>query len=403
MRPKKGQVKYYQNQGQKYYTNYSGRVGRKFLPSIEVLPQWGDAILSIEFNALVGARVVPPEGETLVNCGRVERYNSEIYDKLTVRHERPLEKTERKRYQVTTGDDPVLLKLAKDKAGNVYATDAILAVLMCTTKSMYSWDLIVQKKGDDLYFDKRDESSFDYLTVNENATEPPADEDPLLPCNTVDELHKEATFLNFSFSQQLLVKDEDKAYKFPESNPFQSASDAAVASVAYFYRKWDLGDGIAVVSRTEVDGYKSDRSKDTPSFVVIKAINEYDPKVTGGWRTRLESQKAGCFATEVKNNSNKLAKWAIQASLAGADEIKLGYVARVNPRDQYNHIILAITSHRPPEFVKEIGVDMGKLWFTLKVIISELKKLEDGKFIILREGNKKQLLVYRIDQEDKQT
>jgi len=270
---------------------------------------------------------------------------------------------------------------------------------MCATKSMYSWDLILQKKDGDLIFDKRDASTFDYLTVNENATEPPADEDPTLPCNTVDELHKEATFLNFSFSQQLLVKDEDKCLRFPEKNPFHSGNDAGVASVAYFYRKWDLGDGIQVVARTEIDGYKSERGKEKPLFVVIKALNEYDPKITGNWRSKLESQKSGCFATEVKNNGNKLAKWAVQCSLAGADELKLGYVSRVNPRDTYNHVILAITTHKPADFAKEIGIDVGRLWGGLKYIISELYKLPDGKYIILREGNKKQLVIYRTDLE----
>jgi len=207
--------------------------------------------------------------------------------------------------------------------------------------------------------------------------------------------------LNFSFSQQLLIKDDDKAYKFPEKNPFHSG-DQGVASVAYFYRKWDLGDGIQLVSRTEVDGYKSEPKKEKPSFVVIKALNEYDPKITGSWRSKLESQKAGCFATEVKNNGNKLAKWAVQSILAGADELKLGYVSRVNPKEQYNHLILAITSHKPADFAKEIGVDIAKLWAGLKYIITELKKLEDGKYIILREGNKKQLLIYMTDKEEVQ-
>jgi len=214
------------------------------------------------------------------------------------------------------------------------------------------------------------------------------------PSNNVDELHKEATFLNFSFSQQLLLKDDDKSYKFPESNPFYSTSDNSVASVAYQYRKWDLGEGINLLARTEVDGYKSDRGK--PALLVIKAVNEYDPKITGGWRSKLESAPAGCFATEVKNNSNKLARWAVQAHLAGADEIKLGYVSRANPRDHFSHVILMVKSHKPNDFAKEIGIDFGKLWAILKYIISEMKKLDDGKYIMMREGTKKQLVIYRM-------
>lgn len=44
--------------------------------------------------------------------------------------------------------------------GNVYATDAILACLMCCTRSNYSWDIVIEKVGDKLFFDKRDNTEF---------------------------------------------------------------------------------------------------------------------------------------------------------------------------------------------------------------------------------------------------
>jgi hypothetical protein len=51
------------------------------------------------------------------------------------------------------------LQLAKT-VGNVFATDAILATLMCCTRSVNSWDIIVQRVGNKLFFDKRDNSDF---------------------------------------------------------------------------------------------------------------------------------------------------------------------------------------------------------------------------------------------------
>ena len=85
-------------------------------------------------------------------------------------------------HKVTTTDDPVIRKvidstyfsvlltinelflfqLAKTE-GNVYATDSILATLMCSIRSNYSWDIIVQKVGGKLFFDKRDDSEFGKL------------------------------------------------------------------------------------------------------------------------------------------------------------------------------------------------------------------------------------------------
>ena len=76
----------------------------------------------------------------------------------------------------------------------VYATDAIIATLMTCTRSVYPWDVVVIRKGSLLFFDKREKSNFDMLTVNENASEPPQD---------YFNLSSEATLIDRYFSQQV--------------------------------------------------------------------------------------------------------------------------------------------------------------------------------------------------------
>ena len=46
---------------------------------------------------------------------------------------------------MTTTDDPVIEKLAEEEKGNVFATDAILAHLMAAPRTIYPWDIVVQK------------------------------------------------------------------------------------------------------------------------------------------------------------------------------------------------------------------------------------------------------------------
>lgn len=58
------------------------------------------------------------------------------------------------------------------------------------------------------------------------------------------------------------------------------------------------------------------------------------------WRQKLETQRGAVLANELKNNANKLAKWTAAAHISGTDMIKLGYVSRVTPKDNYNHAIL---------------------------------------------------------------
>lgn len=206
-------------------------------------------------------------GEDIVCCGTLEYYDKS-YDRVNLKHEKPLQRIDRIfhtvrflyflfliyfyinynlkfliSFQVTTTDDPVIRRLSKN-VGTVYATDTILATLMCCTRSNYSWDIVIEKIGDKLFMDKRDGTEFDLLTVNETSVEPPQDESN--PLNSPRNLALEATFINHNFSQQVLRSGSgEPRYKFPEANPFVSEEEEGeVASVGYRYRKWDLNNGV---------------------------------------------------------------------------------------------------------------------------------------------------------------
>lgn len=96
-------------------------------------------------------------------CGSLEYYDK-TYDRVNVKNEKALQRIDRIFHTVTTTDDPVIRKLSKTE-GNVYATDAILATLMCCTRSNYSWDIVIEKIGDKLFFDKRDNTEFGNLII----------------------------------------------------------------------------------------------------------------------------------------------------------------------------------------------------------------------------------------------
>jgi len=87
--------------------------------------------------------------------------------------------------------------------GNVFATDEILATIMCCTRSNYSWDVVIEKLGTKVFLDKRDNTQFDLLTVNETSQEPPMDEEGSI--NSVHSLAMEATLINHNFSQQVCL------------------------------------------------------------------------------------------------------------------------------------------------------------------------------------------------------
>jgi translation initiation factor 3 subunit D len=286
--------------------------------------------------------------------------------------------------------------LAVKKVANVYATDSVLVVLMADLRSAYSFDIVVTKDVDgNIFLDKRD-PSFDLLSVNENSNEPPLDEaDPTF--NSVEPLHKEATTCNENFSQQVLFKEgEGIEFSFPNQNPFASIGDL-LPSVSYEYKTFDLGDNVKICVRTELDSFEVTEIKNVQKTrnILVKSLLEYDQKVTGGWRMKLENQKAGCFATELKNNNCKLTKWVLQAHMSGASNLKLGWISRINGNDPYVHSILGVTDHPMREITSELGIDMTQVWGGLKHIVSSLQKQPEGSYILVRDPTKKNIYIYK--------
>uniref|UniRef100_A0A8C8I5Q6 Eukaryotic translation initiation factor 3 subunit D n=2 Tax=Oncorhynchus TaxID=8016 RepID=A0A8C8I5Q6_ONCTS len=210
--------------------------------SVEVRSDW-EVKEEMDFPRLMKMRYMEVEDPTDIECCGALEYYDKAFDRVTTRNEKPLKSIKRIFHTVTTTDDPVIRKLAKTQ-GNVFATDAILATLMCCTRSVNSWDIIVQRVGNKLFFDKRDNSDFDLLTVSETGGE---------------------------------------RHKFPNPNPFveEDIDKSEVASVAYRYRRWKLGEDIDLIVRCEHDGVMTGANGEV-SFINVKTLNEWDSRVREG-------------------------------------------------------------------------------------------------------------------------
>lgn len=366
--------------------------------SVFVQPSW-EILEEMDFPRLTKLNLPPnllSEPEDIYVCGALEYYDKS-YDRITSKQGKILQQVNRVSHKVTTTDDPIIRKLSKSD-GNVFATDAIIATLMCAPRSVLSWDILVQKVGNKLFFDKRDSSDFDLLTVHETAIEVPSVEDPTQSVNSPRHLALEATYINHNFSQQVLKMGEEK-FEFPNPNPFIDNEETnEVSSVAYRYRKWKLGDDVTLVVRSEHDAVTKGPN-DKIQFMNIKAFNEWgDSKTTNNmdWRQKLDVQRGAVLASELKNNSNKLAKWTIQALLSGSDVLKFGYVSRVHAKDSSKHIILGTQSFGPTEFAHQINLNMQNAWGILKCIIDYCMKLPEGKYLLLKDPNKPLLVLYGV-------
>lgn len=332
----------------RYGAGRGGRGGRRFGwrdfdkpqrlrdASVNIKPDW-KLLEEIDFSRLSKLNLETDEGEDVENYGSLYYYDKN-YDKVTPKGpEKRLQISERAYYNPTTSEDPVIQQLAERDEATIFATDQILSMLMCAPRSINPWDILILRQGNKVFLDKREGAGFEFVSVNENAVDPPMDSpDGKDSINAPQALSLEATFINLNFAHQVVSESQDRKVSFENENPFYNPSEETepLASKGYKYRRFDLSlseeEPVHIIVRTEVDAVIKNPVGKGDQFMTIKALNEFDDKAQGAggapnWRDKLVSQKGAVIATEMKNNSCKLARWATQAILAKADLMKIGY------------------------------------------------------------------------------
>ncbi|KAK9478374.1 eukaryotic translation initiation factor 3 subunit D [Lipomyces japonicus] len=376
--------------------------------SVAISSEW-KIIEEIDFNRLAKLALDIKDGEDVETYGFTYYYNKS-FDRTGVAEKR-LQVIDTLSYNPTTSDDPVIQQLAEKDEAKIFATDSILSMLMCAPRSVYPWDIVVIREGDKLFFDKREGGPLDFVTVNENAIDPPVEvSDPAgKEINTPSSLALEATFINQNFAAQA-VREEEGKHEFSHPNPFYNPEEETepLGSRGYRYRKFDLSSAteeepINLIVRTEVDGAVRNANGEE-SLITIKALNEFDPRAPGAggaldWRLKLSTQRGAVVATEMKNNSCKLARWTTQSILAGADQMKVGFVSRANPKDKTRHVILGVVGYKPREFANQMNLSLANGWGIARSIIDRCLNLPEGKYVIVKDPNKPTIRLYDVPQD----
>ncbi|KAK4170432.1 hypothetical protein QBC43DRAFT_249931 [Cladorrhinum sp. PSN259] len=373
--------------------------------SINIKADW-QLLEEIDFNRLGKLNLDADEGEDIDSYGFVNYYDRS-YDKPPVKNaERKLTPVDRAAYNVTTSVDPVIQELADKDEATIFATDSVLSMLMCAPRSVYSWDIVINRVGNKVFLDKRDNATLDLVTVNENAADAPleASEGSKDSINQPGALAEEATYINHNFANQVVL--ENQKVDMAKENPFYSAEEKVpAASKGYKYRRFDLStsdeDPMYLVVRTEVDAVQRNAINGDDQFITVHALNEFDSKAQGSggaldWRTKLVSQRGAVVATEMKNNSCKLARWTVQSILAKADVMKLGFVSRVNPKSNDKHVILGVVGWKPKDFANQMNLQLSNGWGIVRTIADMCLHQEEGKFILVKDPNKNILRLYAL-------
>ncbi|GAB1311433.1 hypothetical protein MFIFM68171_01643 [Madurella fahalii] len=376
--------------------------------SINVKADW-KLLEEIDYNRLSKLNLDADEGEDLDSYGFLYYYDRS-YDKQPVKSaERKLAVVDRAVYNVTTSSDPIIQDLADKDEATIFATDSILSMLMCAPRSVYPWDIVIVRQGNKVFLDKRDNAALDMVTVNENAADAPleASEGSRETINQPGALAEEATYINHNFANQVVIESQSQKVEMAHENPFYSASDETEppASKAYKYRRFDLStseeDGMYLIVRTELDAVQKNAISGEDQFVTVHALNEFDNKAQGSggaldWRSKLVSQRGAVVATEMKNNSCKLARWTVQSILAKADVMKLGFVSRVSPKVNDKHVVLGVIGWKPKDFAAQMNLQLSNGWGIVRTIADMCLQREEGKYILVKDPNKSILRLYEV-------
>lgn len=389
---------------------------------MNIRPSWSMKE-EIDFNRLLKLNLETPEGEDVDSCGFLYYYDRS-YDKPPVKNtERKLQSLDRAAYNVTTSSDPVIQELAEKDEATIFATSDVLSMLMCAPRSVYSWDIVIVKQGNKIFLDKRADSSIDMVTVNENAADAPMEAEtqqggnqPTVKpdsINTPSNLALEATIINHNFALQTVLESPNSKLDLPNPNPFYNPAEETepLASKAYKYRRFDLSlekdeEPLHLIVRTELDAIVKNHISGEDQFLTLKALNEFDHKAQGAggaldWRSKLTSQRGAIVATEMKNNSCKLARWTTQAILAKADQMKLGFVSRANPKQSSNHVVLGVLGYKPREFAAQMNLGFSNGWGIVRTIVDLVRGIageDDGvqKYVLVKDPNKPVIRLYEV-------
>jgi translation initiation factor 3 subunit D len=238
-------------------------------------------------------------------------------------------------------------------------------------------------------------------------------------------------------SPQVLLPNSKPGYAGPEATP--SAAEPATepnpyfdeeeteeghkpAAVAYRYRRFALPGDIKLVARTTVNavvrkkassgaGSSSSAAPAAPQYLTLATLNEWDAKAAGTpeWRRGVDSQRGNLLALEIKNNSHKLAKFTLNALLAGCESMRLGLLSRVTRADADNHVVLGVHAVQPATFATQLALSPNNAWGVLRWVIETVRKHaknlreedqpEDeyvAKFVLLRDPNKPSIYLYNV-------
>jgi translation initiation factor 3 subunit D len=308
----------------------------RYIPSTQIKSEW-KVESQMTFQQLSKLQTSLPTVSDVKQVGKLKQFDTS-YETLTLKNAIQVDSSLQKSlYKTTSTQEDEEFCSTKDC--DVYITDSILSKIMAATKSVYSWDVVIENKNGVLYFDRREGSKVDDFTVDETAKEQPEESRTLLS--------REATYLN-----QICVQNVVKQNKVLDVATGEEETSNGDATIAYKYRKFTLND-MSVLVRCQVDGY-SVKQEGKVQLLSIKTFTERNPGLyKDDFRSTLDVNPGFVLINQHRSNACKSTRWAIEAMLSNVDNIRFLFASRTYAQTLKKHQILGLQSYNPRSYATQ--------------------------------------------------
>ena len=288
--------------------------------SIDVKPEWTliKELTKQTFDRLPMLR--PVLLENVMECGEVHAYNHN-WDRATGKKPKPLKHFEGHTFEESLFDDSVMIDLIEKDVADIFTTDVVAAVLMCASKSNYSWDVEIKKFDDKIFIDKRQDDPENNILNFQTQDESSLDHQPYddQSINGIKPLMAEAQKINNSWLNQCLSDDPTKIINYESENPFLEDENQVATRCGYVYKVWKLQEaneaegikGKKICIRCSIHSTTGTMKENGEKALInVYALNEHSLD-RSNWRGTIDHSIIACLNSEVSTNAFRVSRYLV--------------------------------------------------------------------------------------------
>lgn len=280
-------------------------------------------------------------------------------------------------------EDPVIKEIAQkptEQKLRVFATAKALAALAVCPRSVYPFDLRLEKVDKDVYVKTRPGIKSAILETNLETfmTSIQVQRDKMtleFTNNIIETTEVNQSFVKMSTEGQSPITIGDEI--------------EGVQGQPYVYRSIVVSE-IEFIVRGHVDALKEPTKQgERPSICLCRVFNDIPTNLRKNPWDKLDTKRGAIFLGEINSNSAKVARWIAAAKLIGAETCMIGYAVRKTPVTKDQHLLLGVERHGTDKIARDISLSNQNLYGILTNIFSRVEELPVGKYIFVRESKQK--------------